>query len=90
MNNIRIVEDLYDAFGRKDEARLRELLAPEIEWLQGAGFPRGGWRRGVEEVLEKVGRRPALFLAGLSGSCRRVPRRRRAIPSNFSRKIPRK
>ena len=54
MNNIRIVQDLYDAFGRKDEARLRELLAPEIEWVQCAGFPGGGRRHGVEEVLEKV------------------------------------
>ncbi len=25
MNNLRVVQDLYDAFGRKDEARLREL-----------------------------------------------------------------
>ncbi len=54
MNNQRVVQDLYDAFARKDEARLRELLAPDVEWVQCAGFPGGGRRHGVEEVLEKV------------------------------------
>lgn len=54
MSNTAIVKDLYDAFGRKDEARLRELLAPDVEWVQCAGFPGGGHRHGVEEVLEKV------------------------------------
>ena len=39
MDNITIAKDLYDAFGRKDEARLRELLHPEVEWIQCAGFP---------------------------------------------------
>ncbi len=34
MNNLRIVRDLYDAFGRNDEARLRQLLAPDVEWIQ--------------------------------------------------------
>ncbi len=54
MNNLGIVQDLYDAFGKKDEARLRELLAPDVEWVQCAGFPGGGRRRGVDEVLENV------------------------------------
>ncbi len=54
MNNLRIVQDLYDAFGRKDEARIHQLLAADVEWIQCAGFPGGGRRQGVEEVLEKV------------------------------------
>ncbi len=54
MNNQRVVQDLYDAFDRKDEARLRKLLAPDVEWVQCAGFPGEGRRQGVEEVLEKV------------------------------------
>ncbi len=54
MSNTAIVKDLYDAFGRKDEARLRELLDPDVEWIQCAGFPGGDHRHGVEEVLEKV------------------------------------
>ena len=63
MNNLRTVQDLYDAFGRKDETRLRQLLAPDVEWIQCAGFPGGGRRKGVEEVLEKV-------FAGLHGEWR--------------------
>ncbi len=52
--NVQVVQDMYDAFGRKDEARLRQLLHPDIEWIQCAGFPGGGHRHGVDEVLEKV------------------------------------
>ncbi len=54
MDRIQIVKELYAAFGSKDEPRLRELLAPEVEWVQCAGFPGGGRHHGVEEVLEKV------------------------------------
>ncbi len=54
MDNLTIAKDLYDAFGRKDEARLRELLHPEVEWIQCAGFPGGGHHHGVKEVFEKV------------------------------------
>lgn len=54
MSDTAVVRDLYHAFGEKDEARLRELLHPEVEWIQCAGFPGGGHRRGVEEVLQKV------------------------------------
>ena len=53
-NNVQVVEDMYDASGRNDEARLRQLLHPDIEWIQCAGFPGGGHRHGVDEVLEKV------------------------------------
>jgi len=54
MNSVRIVKDLYTALSRKDEVRLREVLDPDVEWIQCAGFPGGGHRHGVEEVLEKV------------------------------------
>ncbi len=63
MNNLRTVQELYDAFGRKDDARLRQLLAVDVEWIQCAGFPGGARRHGVEEVLEKV-------FAGLHGEWR--------------------
>ena len=52
--SVQVVQEMYDAFGRKDEARLRQLLHPDIEWIQCAGFPGGGHRHGVDEVLEKV------------------------------------
>ena len=54
MDNQTIVVELYDAFHRKDEARLRELMHPDIEWIQCAGFPGGASRRGIDEVIEPV------------------------------------
>ena len=53
-NAVSLVQDLYDAFGRKDEERLRAILHPEVEWIQCAGFPGGGHRRSADEVVEKV------------------------------------
>ena len=60
MTHLEIVRDLYDAFGVKDNDRIRRLLAADVEWIQCAGFPGGGHRRGVDEVLDKV-------LGGLQG-----------------------
>ena len=54
MNNVEIVRELYDAFARKDGERLRELLHPEVEWIQCPGFPGGEHRKGAEAVLEGV------------------------------------
>ena len=54
MTNLTTVQDLYTAFGQRDEQRLRTLLAPDVEWIQCAGFPGGGHRHGVEAVLAKV------------------------------------
>ncbi len=54
MNNLHVVENLYKAFRSKDDSRLRQLLAADVEWIQCAGFPGGGRRTGVEEVLEQV------------------------------------
>ena len=53
-NNVQVVEDMYDAFRRKDEARLRQLLHPEIEWIQCEGFPGGDHRHGAEAVIKNV------------------------------------
>ena len=52
--SVETVRQLYGAFGRKDEAELRTILDPEVEWIQCAGFPGGSHRHGVEEVLEDV------------------------------------
>jgi len=53
-NEIETVQALYAAFGARDEAGLRELLAPEVEWIQCAGFPGGGHRHGPGEVVRDV------------------------------------
>ncbi len=52
--NIQVIEELYEAFARKDTERLRQLLHPDVEWIQCEGFPGGDRRRGVDEVLDKV------------------------------------
>ena len=52
--NAEVVRRMYDAFLAKDEAGLRRILHPEVEWIQCARFPGGEHRHGVDEVLEKV------------------------------------
>jgi hypothetical protein len=45
---------MYAAFAAGDEARLRELIDPDVAWRQCEGFPNGEHRRGVESVLAGV------------------------------------
>lgn len=54
IDNKKTVCALYDAFTCRDEAKLRELLHPEVQWIQCAGFPGGADRLGVEQVIEPV------------------------------------
>jgi len=51
---VELVRELYDAFAFKDADRLRAILAPDVEWIQCAGFPGGDHRHGAEQVIEKV------------------------------------
>lgn len=51
---VETVKALYEAFKAKNESRLRELLHPEVEWVQCAGFPGGGHHHGVDAVLQGV------------------------------------
>ncbi len=48
------VHELYDAYRTRNEARLRELMADDIEWNQCAGFPGGSKRRGIDDVLDGI------------------------------------
>jgi len=54
MRNVETIRRLYAAFASRDEATLRSLLHPEVEWIQCAGFPSGDRRRGADSVIEKV------------------------------------
>lgn len=54
MNRVEIVRDLYTAFSSRDQKRLRQILHPEIEWVQMEGFPNGGSHVGAESVLNGV------------------------------------
>ena len=53
-DNVTVVRELYRAFSEKDETALREVLHPDVEWVQCRGFPGGGHHHGIEDVLEKV------------------------------------
>ncbi len=53
-SNVDGVRALYEAFAARDADRARALLAPDVEWIQCAGFPGGDHRHGVDEVLDKV------------------------------------
>lgn len=48
------VRELYAAFAAKDPDAICAVLHDDVEWIQCAGFPNGGHRRGPVEVLEKV------------------------------------
>ncbi len=54
MNNLALVQRLYGAFGQRDWATIRELFAPDIEWIQNEGFPGGGRHVGADAVLNDV------------------------------------
>src|ERR1035438_314419 len=49
-----LVEALYAAIKAKDFDVIREVCDPEIDLIQNKGFPGGGRRHGIEEVISKV------------------------------------
>jgi uncharacterized protein len=54
MSNVEVVKRMYDAFGKRDREAILALLAPDVEWVQNAGFPEGGRHVGAEAVLDDV------------------------------------
>ncbi|QDU69436.1 nuclear transport factor 2 family protein [Engelhardtia mirabilis] len=48
------VRALYEAFGIRDEAALRAVLAPDVIWNQCAGMPGGARRRGADDVVAGI------------------------------------
>ncbi len=54
MSSIEIIENLYNAFQRKDYDAFRALCSEDIEWVQNIVFPNGGHHFGAEAVIEKV------------------------------------
>lgn len=53
-STLDLVQDLYAAFGARDEAALEGLLAPDVRWTQCPGFPGGADRTGARSVIEGV------------------------------------
>lgn len=54
MTNREIIRELYRRFAARDQAGIRALLDPEIEWIQMTGFPGGGRHVGPDAVFAKV------------------------------------
>lgn len=54
MSNVEIIRELYDAFSRRDTDTIRDLMHPQIEWVQTQGFPGGDRYVGPDEVFDKV------------------------------------
>jgi hypothetical protein len=54
MNNVALIQSLYDALSRRDWQLIRDLFAPDIEWIQNEGFPGGGRHVGADAVLNEV------------------------------------
>lgn len=54
MTNLEVIQELYRAFREKDYDAFLRICAPNVEWIQNEGFPRGATRRGAEVVVEGV------------------------------------
>jgi len=54
MTPLELIEELYRCFREKDFAGFAAICAPDLEWIQCAGFPGGGRHVGVEAVIEEV------------------------------------
>jgi ketosteroid isomerase-like protein len=52
--NIPLIKQLFHRFAARDSEGVRELLSPDIEWIQMEGFPGGGRFVGVDAVFEGV------------------------------------
>lgn len=54
MSNLKLVQGVYDAFGKGDIPGVLGLLSPGVEWTEAEGFPYGGTYVGPQAVLEGV------------------------------------
>ncbi len=53
-NNLNIVRSTYVGSSEENGARLQQVLAPDVEWVEAAGFPYGGVYRGPDAVAAGV------------------------------------
>jgi uncharacterized protein len=55
-NPTQTVQELYDAFGRRDLAKVFSLLSPDIEIVQSEELPWGGLYRGYDGARQFFGK----------------------------------
>ncbi len=54
MNNIEIIQELYQTVREKDYEAFRKICTPEVKWIQNEGFPNGATHLGPEAVIKGV------------------------------------
>lgn len=54
MTNLEVIQELYRAFREKDDEAFLRICAPDLEWIQNEGFPRGATHQGAKAVIEGV------------------------------------
>jgi len=54
VSNLKLVQSVYDAFGKGDIPTVLGSLSPEVQWTEAEGFPYGGTYVGPAAVLEGV------------------------------------
>ncbi|KAB8331580.1 nuclear transport factor 2 family protein [Scytonema tolypothrichoides VB-61278] len=54
MNNLEIIQQLYQVFSEGDTETILKLFDPQIEWIQNEGFPGGGRYLGSHAVVNNV------------------------------------
>jgi len=59
MSDLQLIEQLYEAFGARDDDTFRKLCTPDIEWVQSPGFPGGKTYAGADAVIGGVFERNA-------------------------------
>jgi len=56
MSNLAVVQNAYEAFGRRDIESVVAALDPDVEWIEGdiEGLPYAGPHHGSEAVVNEV------------------------------------
>lgn len=54
VTNLDVVRELYRSFRDRDYEAFLKVCAPDLEWIQNEGFPRGSTKRGAQAVVEQV------------------------------------
>ena len=71
-SNVELIERLFDAFRAGDRAALHRLLAPDVVWVQSAGFPGGATHVGPDAVIDGVFARLARDWDGWTAAVREL------------------
>jgi uncharacterized protein len=49
--NLDLIQQFFEAYGRRDQAKLQQVLAENVTWTFPGRHPLSGTRRGIDEVV---------------------------------------